>query len=70
MWQIQAPVTLINATGVQIKDRFNFTGGPLAPFSHEVTNVSGNTLTVSPAITVEAGIDILSVYRTNGNIIE
>jgi hypothetical protein len=61
-------VTLINATGVQIKDRFNFTGGPLAPFSHEVTNVSGNTLTVSPAITVEAGIDIFT-YRTNGNVI-
>ena len=61
-------VTLINAAGVQIGDRFNFTGGPLAPFSHEVTNVSGNTLTVSPAITVAAGVDIFT-YRTNGNVI-
>lgn len=61
-------VTLINAAGVQIGDKFNFTGEPLAPFSHEVTNVSGNTLTVSPAITVGAGIDIFT-YRTNGNVI-
>jgi hypothetical protein len=61
-------VTLINATGVQIGDRFNVTGQPLAPFSHEVINVSGNTLTVSPPVTVAAGIDIFT-YRTNGNVI-
>lgn len=61
-------VTLIDATGVQIGDKFNITGQPQAPFSHEVTNVSGNTLTVSPAITITEGSSIFT-YRTNGNII-
>jgi hypothetical protein len=62
-------VTLTNATGVQIGDRFNTFGQASAPFSHEVTNVSGNTLTVSPVITAAAGSPIFT-YRTNGNIIE
>lgn len=61
-------VTLVDATGVQIGDKFNITGQPLAPFSHEVTNVVGNTLTVSPAITITEGSAIFT-YRTNGNII-
>ena len=62
-------VTITDATGVQIGDKFNATGQPYAPFSHEVTNVSGNTLTVSPVITAGAGSPLFT-YRTNGNIIE
>lgn len=61
-------VTLVDATGVQVGDKFNINGQSLAPFSHEVTNVSGNTLTVSPTITITDGTDIFT-YRTNGNVI-
>lgn len=64
-----ATVTLTNATGVQIGDRFNVGGQEFAPFSHEVTNVSGNILTVTPVITAQAGSAIFT-YRTNGNIIQ
>ena len=64
-------VNVVDATGIIIGDRFNInqpTGSNRAPFMFEITNITGNTLTVTPNITIEAGA-FFEVYRTNGNII-
>jgi hypothetical protein len=64
-----ATVDVIDATGVLAGDKFNVdVQQGEAPFQHEVTAVSGNTLTVTPNITVVTG-QILLVSRTNGNTI-
>ena len=64
-------VDIVNATGIAIGDKFNINQGSesnTAPFMFEIINVVGNTLTVTPNITIEAGA-FFSVYRTNGNVI-
>jgi len=68
-----ATVDVADATGVQIGDKFSIdvqaSDRPKAPFQYEITNVSGNTLTVTPNITAAAS-SITEIYRTNGNIID
>ena len=64
-------VNVVDATGIIIGDRFNINqpaGSNKAPFMFEITNITGNTLTVTPNITIEAEA-FFEVYRTNGNII-
>ena len=65
-----ATINVTDATGLAIGDKFNTPNQNinLAPFAYEITNIVGNTLTLSNNITAASG-DILSVYRTNGNII-
>lgn len=65
-----ASVSVADATGVLPGDRFNLANGNtnLAPFEYEVTGVVGNTISVSPNITVVTGAPLF-IYRTNGNII-
>ena len=62
-------VTIADATGVQIGDKFNVETQALAPFSHEVIGISGNTLTVAPVVTLGSSSNLFT-YRTNGNVIE
>jgi hypothetical protein len=67
-------ITVANATGIRAGDRFNVlssvnSSGNQAPFEHEITNVAGNTLTVTPNITATTS-NTLSVWRTNGNMIQ
>lgn len=67
-------VTVVNATGILTGDKFNVINTPnlsgnQAPFEHEITNVAGNVLTVTPNVTAAAA-DGLSVWRTNGNMIQ
>ena len=62
-------VAIDNATGVLAGDQFNLANpSNLAPFEYSITNVSGNTLTVTPNITVADNI-ALGIYRNRGNII-
>ena len=64
-----ASVPIIDATGVQVGDKFNIgINAGEAPFSHEVVTVNGNTLGVTPNITAGPG-QLLLISRTNGNII-
>ena len=63
-------ISVVDATGLEIGDKFNTPNQNinLSPFAYEITNIVGNTLTLSNNITAASG-DILSIYRTNGNII-
>ncbi len=64
-----ATVPVIDASGVQVGDKFNVGINPgEAPFSHEVVTVNSNTLGVTPNITAGPG-QILFISRTNGNFI-
>lgn len=65
-----ASVSVADATGILPGDKFNLANGNtnLAPFEYEVTGVVGNTISVSPNITVVSGAPLF-IYRTNGNII-
>lgn len=67
-------IAVIDATGILTGDKFNVvnsatSGGNQSPFEHEITNVAGNTLTVTPNITATT-LNSLSVWRTNGNMIQ
>jgi hypothetical protein len=63
-------VRVTDATGIMAGDKFNLTNinTPLAPFQYEVTSVAGNSVFVSPNITVVDGSSLF-IYRTNGNVI-
>ena len=57
-------------TAVSIGDEFSLVdSNGLAPFQYKITNVSGNTLTVTPNISVTAGDD-LAIYNNKGNKLE
>ena len=64
-------VTLTDATGILVNDQFNSpqSGSVLAPFQFKITGVAGNVLTVTPNISVAAGL-YLQVFRTKGNVID
>ena len=63
-------VTVVDASDVLSGDGFNLNNANnQAPFQHQITNVSGNILTVTPNITATTS-DFLGIFRTNGNVLE
>lgn len=65
-----ATFNVIDATGILANDEFSINSAlnqnGYAPFSHKITNVNNNTLTVTPNITVSQGT-VLLIYRQKGN---
>jgi len=64
-------ITVANGSGVRVGDTFYIPGFPI-PYATTVTNVSGNTITVSSAatITMAGPLHIVFTHETINNIVE